>query len=251
MSTVGYLAIFSGVLRRIRAASTVRSACPVSDADLVAKICDPLQRYDGVDRTAKDAWTRYGSNAEGDYDFSQLTEALSLLDLRQRQLVSGFLDGHPKDARATTTVGRAAIDLMLGPNETLLSNTVFFYDVLDIQHLREDYWFYPLDIIRGIKQRISDMDDEQQNRVAAVATFTLAAAVSRGGLRIYATYDENGTLIMRDRQIEALVGERHRDISRLCKFIELHDESSGPVYVAMIEEYLDGTVPSSLRNGVL
>jgi hypothetical protein len=238
-------------LRSMRAVSDGIRTRTVTSAALLGCISETLMQVDGYTRDEAESWTRYGSNAAGEYDYKQLQRALIEASAGQRRRMSGFLGLYPDDPRAAGTIGRVAIDLMGGADTYLLENTVAFYRNLDIIELREDYWYYPLDVIRGIGKPVAGMSTQEKRQVSSVAMFTLISAVSIGGLRFFARYQPDGSLVLRDEQVRDFISGQSFDVGQMRRFIADHPDGNDGNHVAVIEAYFSENLPAALRQGHL
>lgn len=220
-----------------------------SGAKLLGRITEEMMKVDGYTRGAEESWTRYGSNAAGDYDWLQLREAMNALPDKSRRIMTAFLNAHPDECRSAGTMGRVAIDQMSGSRPYLLENVAAFYDEIDVPELREDYWYYPLDIIRGVRAPVRKMDLEKKRETLSVALFTLVAAVSIGGLRFYAHYQPDGALELRDKQVRDFIAEQSFGLDQMRSFVADHSGGDVEVHASTIEAYFTKDLPAALRKG--
>lgn len=248
---MGIFGFGASIMRGISPTGDANRSRPVSSGIILNRITETMYRLgDGV-REKEAAWTRYGSNSAGSYDYHQLQKALKKLSPSQRTGISEFLDDHPDDYRAAGTIGRVAIDLMDEPQSLLLANTILIYDDLDIPEIHDDYWYYPLDVIRGIETPITAMSADQRQQVVSTSVFTLVCAVAIGGLRFCAHYTPEGALVLRDDQIKEFVTSQSFGTNRLKQFFDDNPTFDEVINVATIEGYFIEGIPTALRIGFL
>lgn len=238
-------------LRRLRAVGGGIRLRTVTPAALLGRVNETMMQVDGYTRGDVESWTRYGSNAAGEYDYEQLQRALVEASAGQRQRMSEFLDRYPDDPRAAGTIGRVAIDLRGRDAPFLLENTLAFYRSLDIIELRDDYWYYPLDVIRGIGKPVARMSAQEKRQASSVAMFTLISAVSVGGLRFFAHYHPDGSLALRNEQVRDFIAGQSFDVDQMRRFIAAHPDGDDGNHVSVIEAYFAKNLPADLRQGRL